>query len=193
MFAPHPYLYTGDPLFRLEGMEPTICFCDWKFRLAKLLQPRSIVEFGVRYGYSAASFLAASPGAMYHGYDNDGGEYGGTKGAYLVAGEMLAKKFPESRTRVVKLDTQTEMPSGRGYDLAHIDGDHSFEGCLSDLRLATELGSQWILVDDICHAPVPGVARAVKQFLSETGLPHLYFDNSYRGDCLIMALGQRIG
>jgi hypothetical protein len=55
----------NDPLSHL--------FDDWvpyyrlKFAIAKVLQPQSILEIGVRYGYSAITFLQACPKASYFG------------------------------------------------------------------------------------------------------------------------------
>ncbi len=42
-----------------------------KWAIAKVIQPKSILEIGVRYGYSAISFLSACPDAQYVGIDND--------------------------------------------------------------------------------------------------------------------------
>jgi len=180
-----PFLFSSDPWLREQSPENVRRCYDWKFRLARLLQPRRILEIGVRFGYSAAAFLAASPGAEYYGVDADNGTNGGTFGAHRAARAMLAREFPDSVIKITKLDTLKETPKGSGYDLVHVDADHSFEGCLNDLHLAARLGSRWVLVDDMQNAHVPGVARAVRDFLAQTGLPHLYFDDSFRGDCLI--------
>jgi hypothetical protein len=180
-----PFLFSADPWLCEESPDDVRWCYDWKFRLAQVLQPRRILELGVRFGYSAAAFLAASPGAEYYGVDADNGANGGIVGAYREARAMLAREFPDRTITVRKLDTQKRIPRGKGYDLVHVDADHSYKGCLNDLRLATRLGRRWVLVDDIHHARCPSVALAVKDFLAETGLPHLYFDDSFRGDCLI--------
>jgi len=65
----------------------THLFADWvpyyktKWAIARVLQPASILEIGVRYGYSAAAFLNACPGATYLGIDLDSDTFGGVKGA----------------------------------------------------------------------------------------------------------------
>jgi Mannosyltransferase putative/Methyltransferase domain len=179
------YLYGPDPWLADESPEDVRRCYEWKFRLAQLLQPRRILEIGVRFGYSAAAFLAAAPGAAYYGVDADNGAHGGILGAYQKARLMLKKEFPKSRIKIAKLDTRQKTPEGSGYELVHVDGDHTHQGCLNDLRLAARLGKRWVLIDDIHHPRCPGVARAVKDFLAETGLPHIYFDETFRGDCLI--------
>jgi hypothetical protein len=185
MFDIAPFLNASDPWLSAETPDNVRRCYDWKYRLARLLQPRRILEIGVRFGYSAAAFLAASPGAEYYGVDADNGTHGGIPGAYREALAMLTRQFPHSVIKVARLDTQREIPEGSGYDLVHVDADHTYEGCLSDLRLAARLGNRWVLVDDVSLASVPGVAWAVRDFLAETGFRHLYFDDSFRGDCLI--------
>jgi hypothetical protein len=180
-----PFLFRSDPWLCEESPGDVRWCYDWKFRLAQVLQPRRILELGVRFGYSAAAFLAASPAAEYYGVDADNGANGGTVGAYREARAMLAREFADRTITVHKLDTQKRIPRGKGYDLVHVDADHSYEGCLNDLRLAARLGRRWVLVDDIHHSPCPNVALAVKDFLTETGFSHVYFDDSFRGDCLI--------
>src|SRR5215469_18824935 len=62
-------------------------FPDWvpyyrmKWAIARVLQPRSILEIGVRFGYSALAFLNASPSARYLGIDLDLPTFGGSVGA----------------------------------------------------------------------------------------------------------------
>src|ERR1700736_2008544 len=71
--------YPEDPLRHL--------FPDWvsyyrlKWAIARVLQPESILEIGVRYGYSALAFLSASPSARYVCVDLDLPTFGGSVGA----------------------------------------------------------------------------------------------------------------
>ncbi len=189
MFDITPLLHPADPWPAAEPAADVLANYHFKFAVAQLLRPRRILEFGVRYGYSAAAFLAGSPGAEYHGLDADNGGHGGVRGAYLEAAAMLRAKFPASRVTVSKVDTQREEAAvGAGWDLIHVDADHTHGGCLNDLRLAATLETQWILVDDIDF--IPAVAAAVRDFLAETGFPHLYFP-SFRGDCLIRSADRR--
>jgi hypothetical protein len=180
-----PYLNPADPWPATERPEDVRHCYEFKFAVSQLLRPDRILEIGVRYGYSAAAFLAGSPGAAYVGLDADNSTYGGTGGAYREAERMLRENF-DSEILILECDTQAGRPDlAPGFDLAHVDGDHSRAGCLSDLRLAVALGAKRILVDDITHPPDPGVAEAVAEFLAETGYEHVYFPDTLRGDCLI--------
>jgi predicted O-methyltransferase YrrM len=184
-FDIRPYLNPDDPWPETERPEDVQRCYEFKFGISRLLRPKSILEIGVRYGYSAAAFLSGSPGAEYVGLDADNSTYGGTGGAYREAEKMLREHFGPSIV-IIECDTQKSRPYlEKGFDLVHVDGDHSRAGCLSDLRLAVAMGAKMILVDDITHPPDPGVAEAVAEFLAETGYQHIYFLDTLRGDCLI--------
>ena len=90
-----------------------------KFAIAKTLQPKSILEVGVRFGYSARAFLEASPAANLLGIDLDCNLYGGQKGALEWARQITAAYDAE----FVTADTQQmkRLP-GSIYDLIHVDG-----------------------------------------------------------------------
>src|SRR5438477_11758442 len=96
----------ADPLSRL--FEEWVPYYRLKFCIAKVLQPESILEIGVRFGYSARTFLEASPSATFLGIDLDSDSFGGEVGAldwarqitatfqaeYLVADSQEMKRFP---------------------------------------------------------------------------------------------------
>ena len=167
---------------------------DFKYRLAQLLQPASILEFGVRAGYSAAAFLSACPTASYIGVDADNGQDGGIIGFTDWAAQMLPSKFPNARIAVYKANTQQPLFSLSlslslpAVDLFHVDADHSYAGCLCDLEHAEQIGAKWILVDDITF--LPEVARAAEAFLAKRRYGHVLFP-SFRGDLLIQTVWKK--
>src|ERR1700691_2340634 len=124
-------------------------FAEWvpyyrlKWAISRVLQPRRILEIGVRFGYSAAAFLDASPGATYLGIDNDSETYGGHKGAVQWARRITGGAAAE----YLIADSQQMVEfSGGAYDLVHIDGQQDGVGSIQDLRKA--LGrAKYILVD----------------------------------------------
>jgi hypothetical protein len=61
-------------------------------------------------------------------------------------------------------------------DWVYVDGDHSYEGCLKDLRNCLKIikPNGMIFGDDYTNKP--GVYQAVNQFIAETKLP---FNNFY--------------
>ena len=97
------------------------------------------------------------------------------------ARSTLKERF-NGRTQVIALDTQRVRSLLCGpIDLVHVDADHSYEGCLHDLRLAAQV-ARWVLVDDLNWlAPV---RAAVTAFLDETGYKAIELP-TVRGDMLI--------
>ena len=166
----------GDPLPCEPWME---AYYQVKFDVAKALQPASICEIGVRAGYSALAFLQACPRAQYLGLDSDEGMFGGITG-YLQ--EARARLEPYNAV-VMRCDTQ-DLPLDpetaavmQGYELFHIDGDHSFKGALNDLWLAHNMGARWILLDDYDFSPE--VRRAGQTF---TQMLRAHYTTEYKGD-----------
>jgi len=114
-----------------------------KWAIARILQPRRILEIGVRFGYSAAAFLDACPGAAYVGIDNDSDTFGGQRGAIDWARHITRGTHAE----YLIADSQqlAELPGGP-YDLIHVDGQQDGEGSIRDLEHALKKGRH-ILVD----------------------------------------------
>ena len=133
---------------------------ETKHAFARMLNPDSIFEIGVRAGYSAFAFLNACPRAVYLGIDNNGNSDGGFHGAIEHAREIL-KPYTAS---ILERDSHyigATLPWSR-CDLAHIDADHTYDGCLADLRLALRLSPSVILVDD--YLSIPDVRIACETF-----------------------------
>jgi hypothetical protein len=197
-FLIDPYLYPDDPWLRQEAPEGGIDLARRvyaeKHALALLLRPVKVLEIGVRYGYSAAAFLAAGA-ETYLGIDADAGGHGGVPGAAAWAVASLRRHFPAARVEVRVLDTRDvntlpdPFPGGR-WDLIHVDGDHTEAGCLHDLELAWAARPNFILVDDVAH--LPEVGRAVKTFLGRHWPPHVTLA-TVRGDVLIQPPGDTAG
>lgn len=131
----------ADPLS--EMFDEWVPYYRLKFCIAKVLRPKSILEVGVRFGYSARTFLDAAPEAKLVGIDLDNESFGGQRGAldwarritshhnasYIVGDTQQMKKFP-----------------GGIYDLIHVDGQQDGLGTFHDLRRAVSQ-ARWILLD----------------------------------------------
>lgn len=159
-----------------------------KYDICKKVNPKKIVEIGVRAGYSANAFLQACPYAVYHGFDADNGTHGGenAKGnkPYIEwANEQLSKKYDIT---IHKVDTQSLVQIMEA-DFYHIDGDHTLEGVYNDLRLCYESAKAgaYILIDDYTFLPSvhAGVRYWLKEFSYHNFTIHQY--ESPRGELLI--------
>jgi len=164
-----------------------------KYEIAREAAPRSICEIGVRYGYSAWSFLRAAPWASYLGYDLQRGTHGGVKGAdtFPRVAALLAREFPLAAVTLRRADTRRLDTLGGPYDFIHVDGDHSEAGCYHDLELAWAAcaAGGTILTDDIDY--IAGVKRAVERFCRDHGADPIAvsFVPSLRGECVIVKGG----
>ncbi len=155
--------------YSFPGDELSYLFNEWvdyyrmKYAITKMIQPKSILEIGIGYGYSAITFLKASENATYLGIYNDSDTFSVDKGAVNWA-KKITKNY-DAGFLLVNSQSKTTLP-GDFYDLIHIDGHQDGDGIFNDLELAMEKG-RWILVD--CH------------FLSnENLLSATYFLNKYR-------------
>jgi hypothetical protein len=136
------------------------------FRVYRELMPEKIVEIGVRAGYSAWTALAAIPKAMVYGIELGRSDVEGrdVDGGYPDAWKHAEKICPERFT--LHITDSHKLQRFPKCDLCYVDGDHSEEGCLADLRLAQRSGSRIILVDD--YANFEAVRAAVARFMAET-------------------------
>src|SRR5882762_7347748 len=107
----------ADPLKHL--FDEWVSNYKMKWAISHLLKPASILEIGVRFGYSAAAFLHGHPQAHFVGIDLDTDSYGGTKGAINWA-KKITRQFSAD---FIDADSQAldRLPGGV-YDLIHIDG-----------------------------------------------------------------------
>jgi 2-polyprenyl-3-methyl-5-hydroxy-6-metoxy-1,4-benzoquinol methylase len=124
-------------------------FSDWvsyyrmKWAISRVLEPKTILEIGVRFGYSALAFLNASPSARYLGIDLDSPAFGGTVGAI----DWARKACNQYRAQFLIADsTKLDRFPGERYDLIHVDGQQDGDGTMNDLVLAAAQ-AEYILVD----------------------------------------------
>ena len=135
------FAHPDDPLTHL--FDEWVDYYRLKWAIAKVLQPDSILEIGVRYGYSAMAFLNAAPNARYVGIDINSVDYGGEVGALNWAREQMADYDGE-----VIIGNSQDMVTFQGgrYDLIHVDGQQDGDSTYRDLEKALRQG-KYILVD----------------------------------------------
>src|SRR3954470_23814078 len=74
-----------------------------KAAIARIIAPTTILEIGVRYGYSARAFLHGQPTARVTGIDLDVESFGGAKSAFTWAQRIL----PAAQTELILGNSQT--------------------------------------------------------------------------------------
>jgi hypothetical protein len=140
-----------------------------KYNIAKLVQPKSILEVGVRFGYAAHAFLCAAPKALYVGLDVDEPSWGPYKGIPREWAELqLRRRWPNNDICTWRTNTQTEPQKffAEQFDMIHIDADHSFDGALHDMQTFWPFCGKAMVVDDVTE--IESVANAVKEFVLRT-------------------------
>jgi hypothetical protein len=168
-------------------------YACFKWAVARILQPKTILEIGVAGGVSARAFLSACPDAYYLGLDNE--QEDDAIGFRLVewTREMLAdcgfKRFD-----IVLQDSRalSQLPKANlgmkdaPFDLIHIDGDHCFEAAKHDMLLALESGAPWILADDGRNSKtMGGIMSALSEWHEEPeALDWAYFEDTWSGSIL---------
>jgi len=126
-----------------------------RYELCQRLQPKTILEIGVRCGYSAFAMLYGAPEALYVGLDNFSYH---PKDLCLNAFDQLRNIGGFLNCLVLdedtqKLNTLRDLQSHWGWpypDVVHVDGDHTFAGAIHDLDLAKDqlaIGGS-IIIDD---------------------------------------------
>lgn len=145
------YPEEGRDLFYRASYQPLL------YLLTQAFQPTSILEIGVRAGYSAMALLDACPDATYIGLDN-ASDTECDKGMLDWAEQIIIGKF--GNARIIRTDTQKELlPAevrGKTWDMVFIDGDHSTLGVNHDLNSIWPLVKEGgrILMHDLWHQSV---------------------------------------
>ena len=134
--------------------------------VAKILQPESYLEIGVRRGRSACMVASQSPKVNFVGFDMWIENYAGMEnpGESLVRSELMnighsgTIEFHEGDSRVTIPKYFAEHPDAF-FDIITVDGDHSVEGARLDLEnVMPRLKSGGILIfDDTCNQSHPGL------------------------------------
>jgi 2-polyprenyl-3-methyl-5-hydroxy-6-metoxy-1,4-benzoquinol methylase len=131
-----------------DRFEDWVSYYRLKAAIAATLRPATLLEIGVRYGYSYAAFKHGWPLARYVGIDLDVTGFGGEQGAIDWA-RRLARESGEAggRDEFLVADTQRmERLPGDVYDLIHVDGQQDGDGSYRDLSLAIRQG-RYVLLD----------------------------------------------
>jgi hypothetical protein len=179
----------GDP--DMHGEHPTLFAGHYwvKYQIARQYKPQSIVEIGVHGAYSAWAMILGSGAKSYIGIDPyavmDDMIWGKMQDKFHLWADTLLSSTKIPRFEIWLKDSQ-KMNSVPVADLYHVDGDHTFVGCLHDLYICFEslpVGKQ-ILVDDFDF--IPDVRNAVEKFCKENEDKLVFsYKPSLRGEIII--------
>ena len=152
------------------------------------LQPKHIIEIGVRAGYSAYYFLQACPTALYTGFDADNGTHGGQRDdkPYIPWAEKILKEAGHNAIVHWPFDTQKHTCLPVQGDFYHIDGDHTTKGVMHDLDICFESAPSGatLLVDDYDY--IDTVKVGIDKWLdAHIGQVDYQYRKSLRGEMLI--------
>lgn len=115
------------------------------YTIAKVLEPKHMVELGVCTGSSGHAYLSGAPAAFFTGYDLFGTHDQEVYNPLALADRALSavsKNF-----RLVKADFRNlvNLPEA---DLVIVDGAHDYNNCYQDMLLAFTASPEYIWVDD---------------------------------------------
>ena len=170
-----PLLFEDEDLMsdHESNLLPEYYYC--KYLIAHVLQPKSIVEIGIRAGLSAWTFTLASGAQEYTGYDT----YEETA-KFRPLAERRLKAYQSSKIVVADSQRLSGVPKA---DLYHVDGLHTRAGTYSDLCLCHDHAPDGaaILVDDVMCGP--HVIAGVYDFMLDRKCFPIFFKD-LRGEAL---------
>lgn len=155
-----------------------------KHEICKQQNPKTIIEIGVRAGYSALAFLTACPDAKYIGIDFERLPEGKI---YTEWASNLLKPYD---FEIWKLNTQAiTFIDKEEIDFFHIDGSHATKSVMHDLDLCFKILSSdgLILLDDMVINNVGmGIRTWIENHESEINYEYII---SRTGEMLIRKAG----
>jgi predicted O-methyltransferase YrrM len=152
--------------------------CTALLAATRLVGPRTYLEIGVRRGRSMAMVAEAAPEARLLGFDMWLPDYAGmpNPGPDFVRSEMR-RTAHRGTLELIGGNSHETVPRffadnpGLMLDLVTVDGDHSHDGALADLReVIPRLSLGGVLVfDDIVHPEHPYLRDVFRHAVEEDG------------------------
>jgi len=148
------------------------------YTYVKLFKPKTILEIGVRNGYSLLSMMSADENVQIDGVDNE------TEKDF-----ENVKKYKNDNVNLIKSNSDLFFKVNNQvdrYDMIHIDGDHSFDQCRDDLKNAMGIANDIIVIDDsIAIGTVKQALELVTEVLRHKIEWHNTYDCIYGGHTII--------
>lgn len=155
-------------------------FAEW---LIQEINPNTIVDLGVDWGFSTLSFAIPRIGHVY-GIDTfEGDSYtGANHGSYEYVSSKIEKLFLKENVTLIKgLFDDVAKTWNKKIDILHIDGSHSYEDIKNDYETWSKFLSEdgVILLHDTCVSELNGNIYGVKKFFEELDVPKITFTHSF--------------
>src|SRR5580765_3139790 len=184
-YAHRRHLPTGGAsLFYSEKFR--LGYACFKREVARVIQPKRIIEIGVGLGISAMAFLDGCPNATYLGIDNDCEQ----DRDFPVIPSQFVGNLLGSRGRIRVADS-TKIDRLPQVDLVHVDGGHSYDDAYNDVLLAWRSEARWILIDDARDSVVSAATFAALHRKSPGSVDWAYFEDTWTGSILISRVKER--
>lgn len=160
--------------------------------LAKDLKATRVLEVGVRFGYSAVAFIYGNPITEYVGIDYD--LYDPTSSNKSLENLDYLKLTQPVNFTLFKKNTQElddlAFLGSKTFDFIHVDGDHSFEGALTDLKNfwnVLALGGHMLVDDSTFYGSVHSACIEFEKLIEEPS----YDVKTYRGTWVFLKTKER--
>lgn len=129
----------------------------------------NVMEIGVRGGASTSALLA--------GVEQHGGHLWSVDISPCKIFDHPQWTFIQADSIARKEEILAQVPEE--LDVLFVDGDHTYEGCLSDLQTYGPRAKLILIHDCLCPDTYPGVRKASEEYAASIGVSLVIRDGSY--------------
>jgi len=158
-----------------------------KYQIAHYLQPKRIVELGVRAGYSSWALWLGARDTSLVGYDNYAPGNQGTQGHEAEIQIHAQNLYGLFGGKLVYSSTQ-DMETLFVADLYHVDADHTLGGAYNDILLCMKSNPEGVIV--VHDANADAVCKAIEMALGKDSTWMYYHIDTQWGDAVLSRIGQ---
>jgi hypothetical protein len=137
-------------------------------QLIGMVKPKRVLEIGAYMGVSTEVFLLHA-------------EHVTTIDPWLdpqIYSQFLARVGGYPHLKHIRGRSPGAVPYPSEYDFVYIDGDHSYQAVLADIKIARTVNPKWIGGHDYMGKDTPDVERAVS-YVWPSNPPFVFSDSSW--------------